>query len=240
MMCQRPGILLLASFVALAPAPSVTDAQVDSKLVSATVELPPGEATAIVQLRNEAALPIEAWQIRLTYDVGAGTLIHLDVTTDGYLSLARRTAVPGFGPIPPGSTRVTKLVLGGIPASAAVTVRMVVFGDLSSAGDEDEVRAVFSKREAEAAEMEAWATVLQAAVRKPIDQARSFLTAKLESLEATGPRDRSSAAKGVQQRVAELVGSATSEAELREQLVDEIQRLRRTAAIALRHKAKNL
>jgi hypothetical protein len=84
------GACCLALLGAVRP-PQVSPASLG---VQATVDVSPGQSFVRVHIRNLASADLEAWQIRLVYDLGSGLPSTLDITTDNHHAIRSRNRVP--------------------------------------------------------------------------------------------------------------------------------------------------
>jgi hypothetical protein len=199
--------------------------------VSTTVDLIPGTAAVLVRITNSSTVPLDAWQIRLLYDVGSESEGNVDITYDGATS-----EIPGAGPIAPGATRERTFAIGHIPANASVSIRMAVFGDLSSDGSADEIAFVLRQRERQAEVLGRWLDALQTVKGKTPQQAK----ATLENMLASDPRLKADPSDSWAQALRlDLAGHlASPEGDLLDRVEAVKQRFARQRARALRSKAR--
>jgi hypothetical protein len=169
----------------------------------ATVEPVPGQPRVIVHLTNNARPAVEAWQLRVDYQLASGARGTLDVTTDSCFN-ASPPGTLGSGAILSQETREQTFALPSVPIVASVTVRMVLFEDLSFEGSADEVSSVRVQRDRHVKTLATWIDALQAAAGKPDAEAKAFLRDLLLSENARADRSDSRAAV-VLDRIAALL-----------------------------------
>jgi hypothetical protein len=227
--------VLAACTLALNPA-TVLVFQSQVSRVSATVDVVPGTAKVIVHIKNLSKVPLEAWQVRLEYDLGSGSPSSLDITADTSLDRAiPEILAMGQGPIPPGVTQDRVFVLGGTPTKVSAAIRMAVFDDLSSEGSQDSVAFVFQQRERQAATLGLWIDALESVSGRTPQQAKTSLDSLLasDSRYVADPAD--AWAKSMRRTISDLVASqATSR--FSDSVAALKQRFRAQRDLALRHK----
>jgi hypothetical protein len=108
-----------------------------------------GEPRVVVQITNRGEVAVEAWQLRLAYIDLNGVGSSVDVTMDTYAVFEEPNASVS-GPIPPGAVRNTNVWLGSIPQSVSTGLRLVVYSNVSVAGDQEAATQVFARRERDA------------------------------------------------------------------------------------------
>ena len=142
---------------------AVSQAQVQKAV--ATVDVVLGQPLVIVHLTNKASLDMEAWELRVDYQLVSGSRSTLDITTDTCFN-SSPPGTPGVGAIPGGQTRDESILLPGIPLSASVTVRMSLFEDLSFEGSAEEVSFVRVHRDRHVTTLGTWINALRAVAEK--------------------------------------------------------------------------
>ena len=209
--------------------------QVAPTQASVKAELVKGRADVIVHITNHSKLPIEAWHLRIAYDLGAGAQSQVEVTTDTYLNSG---TVVGRGPVQPGETRQKTFALPGVPISASAMLDMVLFSDLSAKGSPAERSAVFVRREREARSFSTWSNALQEALTKDPTQARAVLKATLASEDKQLGADSDAVFIAMRQSIGELIAAADSDPSFRKRATDLKQKLDRQREMALRHQVR--
>lgn len=212
---------------------AVSQAQVHN--ADATVELVLGQPRVIVHLTNKASLAVEAWQLRVNYQLASGEPRTLDVTTDTCFNSAPRGT--GSGAILSEETRDEIISLPGVPLLASVTVEMLLFEDLSSEGSAGEVRFVRATRERHAQTLGTWISALQAVAGKPDAEAKAVLRDVLAT-ERTRADPSDSMAAVTLQTIAELLEPNRAASKFSDQVTALKQRLERQRAPALRRPAR--
>ena len=199
--------------------------------VSTTVDLIPGTAAVVVRITNRSAVPLDAWQIRLLFDVGLQSEGNVDITYDGAID-----ELPHTGPIAPGATRERTFGIGHVPVNASVSIRMALFEDLSSFGSLDEIAFVLRQREHQAEVLGLWLNALQSVEGKTPQQGKAIL----ENVLASDPRltadPTDSWAQALRLNLSELL--ASPEDGLLDRLEAVRQRFTRQRDRALRRKAQ--
>lgn len=211
------------------------EAQTPPAKATATVELLPGLPSVVVRITNLSNVPLEAWQIRLSYDVPSGTRQSFEVTTDTYLEAMNPP--PGRGPIQPGQSREKRLGVGAVPTNAFAEVMMLSFADLSSEGSAEEVAAVLGRRERHAMTLDYWLSALRRASRNPSQGARALLKEAMNADEKTTDRTDATA-QSVRARITELLEGSNDTQGLNSKLISLTQKFERQREQALRHKKK--
>jgi hypothetical protein len=182
----------------------------------ATVEPVQGQPRVIVHLTNNASRAVEAWQLRVDYQLASGVSDTLDVTTDACFN-ASPAGTLGSGAILSQETRDQTFGLPGVPISVSVTVRMVLFEDLSFEGAADEVSFVRVQRDRHVKTLGTWIDALQAAAGKPDAQATAVLRDVLALESARADRSDSRAAVAVD-RIAALLEANPSASKFSDQV----------------------
>ncbi len=175
----------------------------------ATVELVAGQPTAIVHLTNLSAVPIEAWRIVLTADMGGGARPVRDVMTDVSMTLLSPGSSGYVGPIAPGEARDLSFVLSAVPLYVSVDVPMLLFQDLSSEGSKQDVAFLLQQRERCAKSLKIWSEALEAAATMPPQQAKRYLR-HLLVVERQSADASDSWATGLRMTISDLVNSDQS------------------------------
>jgi hypothetical protein len=80
---------------------------------AATVDIASGKPVVTVHLTNLSSVALDAWQLRLVYDLGSGSPATLDITADVVLDMADQGSA-NRGPVPPGGNRDRTYVLVGV------------------------------------------------------------------------------------------------------------------------------
>jgi hypothetical protein len=212
----------------------VSQAQVQKAV--ATVDLVLGEPRVIVHLTNTASLDMEAWELRVDYQLVSGSRSTLDITTDNCFN-SSPPGTPGVGAIPGGQTRDESILLPGIPLSASVTVRMSLFEDLSFEGSAEEVSFVRVHRDRHVTTLGTWINALRAVAGKTDAEAKAVLRDVLAS-ERTRVDPSDSRAAVTMQTIAEFLESNGSASKFSDQVTVLRQRFERERERGVRRQAR--
>ena len=232
---KRHVLAILATLCATAAIPLPSQAQ--PAKASVTVDLVSGQPTVVVHVTNRSTVELEAWEVRIEYDLGSGVRNSLHVTTDGGFNPPPPGATDR-GPIQPGATRHETIALGGIPRTASARMVTLLFADFSWEGNEDEVRHVFAQRERRAATLSLWIGALQSVSSRLPAQARAALRAMVRSDSRFTPDESDSWAKAVRIHIDELVEAAISDDVFSGHIAEMTQRFESQRTLALRHKRR--
>jgi hypothetical protein len=211
--------------------------QAQVQKADATVELVLGQPRVIVHLTNKASLAVEAWQLRVDYQLVSGSRDTLDITTDTCFN-SSPPGTPGSGAILREETREQTISLPGVPLSASVSVRMLLFEDLSFEGSADEVSFLRVQRDRHATTLGTWIDALQAVAGKTDAEAKAVLRDVLAS-ERTRADSSDSRAAGTLQTIAEFLESNRSDSKFSDQVTALRQRFERERERAVRRQARN-
>jgi hypothetical protein len=213
---------------------AVSQAQVQRAV--ATVDVVLGEPRVIVHLTNKASLAMEAWELRVDYQLVSGSRSTLDITTDTCFN-SSPPGTPGVGAIPGGQTRDETILLPGIPLSASVTVRMSLFEDLSFEGSAEEVSFVRVHRDRHVTTLGTWINALRAVAGKTDAEAKAVLRDVLAS-ERTRVDPSDSRAAVTMQTIAEFLESNGSASKFSDQVTALRQRFERERERGVRRQAR--
>jgi hypothetical protein len=147
---------------------------------SATVDILEGQRKLVVHLRNDASVLLEAWSVRIEYDLGKSHKT-MEVGIDTATSEAEPGEIPDHGPIMPGETRDVQYPVDGEPIKAVVTVQMLMFDDGTVEGDSSWARGMLGRRESDGRALEVWISALNAASGLSAAAARASLGRTLAS-----------------------------------------------------------
>jgi hypothetical protein len=212
------------------------ESQAQVQKADATVELVLGQPRVIVHLTNKASLAVEAWQLRVDYQLASGDRGTLYVTSDTCFD-STPPGTRGSGAISSDETRDEIISLPGVPIRASVTVQMLLFEDLSSEGSAGEVRFVQAKRERHAQTLRTWISALQAVAGKTDSEAKASLRDVLAS-ERTRADPSDSMAAATLQTIAELLEPSRAASKFSDQVTALKQRLERERERAVRRPAR--
>jgi len=174
--------ILAGCFVAVPSTTAFAFEQANISSASATVTVVPGTAEVVVHLLNEGKVPLEAWDLRIAYELADGTHkvteVGIDTSSD-----ESDPATPGRGAIQPGEIRDRRHVLrlDGEVLSASVIIQMLILEDGTVEGDAGFAKSVFSSRERHAKLLGVWLEALNAASEVSVQEARTVLGRSLES-----------------------------------------------------------
>jgi hypothetical protein len=213
---------------------AVSQAQVQKGV--ATVDLVLGQPRVIVHLTNKASLAVEAWQLRVDYQLVSGRRDTLYVTVDTCFD-SSPPGTPGSGAIPSEETREETFSLPDVPLSASVTVRMLLFEDLSFEGSAEEVNFVRVQRDRHVTTLGTWINALQAVAGKTDAEAKAVLRDVLAS-ERTRADPSDSRAAVTLQTIAEFLESNRSASKFSDQVTALRQRFERERERAVRRQAR--
>ena len=213
---------------------AVSQAQVQRAV--ATVDVVLGEPRVIVHLTNKASLAMEAWELRVDYQLVSGSRSTVDITTDTCFN-SSPPGTPGVGAIPGGQTRDETILLPGIPLSASVTVRMSLFEDLSFEGSAEEVSFVRVHRDRHVTTLGTWINALRAVAGKTDAEAKAVLRDVLAS-ERTRVDPSDSRAAVTMQTIAEFLESNGSASKFSDQVTALRQRFERERERGVRRQAR--
>jgi hypothetical protein len=202
----------------------------------ATVESVPGQPRVIVHLTNNASLALDAWQVRVDYQLASGSRSSLYVTSDTYFDTSP-TGTPDSGPIPSQQTRDDTISLPGVPLSTSVTVRMLLFEDLSYEGSAEEVGLVRAQRERHTRTLGTWIDALQAVAGKTDSEAKAVLSDLLASEKARADPSDSMEAVTLE-RIVALLQTNRSASPFSDQATTLRQSFERERERAVRHQAR--
>jgi hypothetical protein len=202
----------------------------------ATVELVLGQPRLIVHITNTANVAVEAWQLRVDYQLVSGSRDTLDVTTDTCFNTSP-PGTPGSGAIQSEETREQIIALPDVALSASVTVRMLLFEDLSFEGSAEEVSFVRVQRDRHATTLGTWISALQAVAGKTDAEAKAVLRDVLAS-ERTRAEPSDSRAAVTLQTIAALLETNRSTSTFSDQVTALRQRFERQRERALRRPAR--
>jgi hypothetical protein len=205
--CYVAAAILGTCSIALDPANAASFQQSKVFRASATVAIVPGKPEVVVRLRNASSVPLEAWELRIEYDVAGGPrkTIHpvIETATD-----EAEPGTPGRGAILPGEARDVPYAVDGEPLSAAVVIELLLFEDGTVEGDTGLAKMLFVQRDRDAEALGVWIGVFDAASRVPVQQARTVLETALASearrMKAT---PANATAQSASERVMWLLGS---------------------------------
>jgi hypothetical protein len=147
---------------------------------SATIEVLPGKPEVIVHLRNDAGVVLQAWSVRIEYDLAASRKtkeVGVDTATN-------EVDTPDRGPILPGRIRDVHYYLEAQPTKAAVTVLMAMFEDGSVDGDSSWAHDMLTARERHGRSLEVWIAAFNVALGLPPAQARVLMEQTLATARA--------------------------------------------------------
>jgi len=199
---------------------------------AAIVQLVPGEPRVTVVVSNRSQVPLEAWSVQLTYDLGGGPQ-SVDFATDASLSAALEPQ-EGRGPIPPGRDRRKVVPLDGVAVSAQVVLQYVVFSDLSTEGPTHQTAEIFQVRDQQAAALKGWLDAFAAADNKPVAAAKGLLRAAENATRAKLKERPDIPTGGFLQSVSRLLDAP--DAEFVQQLAGIRSVFERQYQIAIRHR----
>jgi len=210
--------------------------QAQAQKAIAAVDVVLGQPRVIVHITNNASLALDAWQLRVDYQLASGSRDTLYVTSDTCFDTSP-PGTPGRGAILSGQSRDETISLPDVPLSASVTVRMLLFEDLSFEGSAGEVRSVRAQRERHATNLGTWITALHAVAGKPEVEARAILRDALASARTRAdPSDPLAA--GTLQRMAELLEADRSASKFSDQATALTQYFERQRERAVRGLAR--
>lgn len=146
--------------------------------ISAEVRQPSGDLE--VTLQNNRAVAIEAWSFQVTWRGTSPRDVTDEVTTDTYPTIVLGS--PGSdGPIGPGERRVVNLGPHPRAVIKVTTLLLALYADLSYEGQPATRDGVLRQRERDAAELDAWLTVL-AEVRSKRPEEKELLRGRRPTL----------------------------------------------------------
>jgi hypothetical protein len=134
----------------------------------------------IVHVTNMASLALEAWQLRVDYQLMSGSRGTVYVTSDTCFDSSPPGTL-GSGAILSQDTREETIPLPDVALSASVTVRMLLFEDLSSEGSADEVSSIRAKRARHVTSLATWTNALRGVAGKTDSEAKAVLRNVLAS-----------------------------------------------------------
>ena len=205
----------------------------------ATAEAVPGQARVAVLVTNNAKVPLEAWQMRVTYRAGA-KVASVDISSDTYLGLSADRSDPSLGPIAAGATRREIFAVSFTPESAHVEMLSALFSDLTTEGNES-IQEVLARRESHAKALGFYlAAMQQAEGRSPQEAKGAVGKALLDHAAELGPLVRRDATvKAMQESIDEWL--AVSDSQTFGRRLSELRRLfQQQHQLALRHRKGKL
>jgi hypothetical protein len=202
----------------------------------ATIDLVLGQPVVTVHLTNKASLAVEAWELRVDYELVSGSRDTLDVTTDTCFN-SSPPGTPGSGAIPAGQTREQTISLPGVPLSASVRVQMLLFEDPSFEGSAEEVSFLRVQRDRHVTTLGTWINALQAVAGKTDAEAKAVLRDVLASERSRADPSDSRAAVTLQ-TIAEFLESNRSASKFSDQVTALRQRFERERERGVRRQAR--
>jgi hypothetical protein len=232
-------VVLLGAVFSLSTHVGIADArQADSQpaltRASATLRIVPGQRMVMVRLTNLGSVTLDAWELRITFDLASGERQSVEVATDTYLT-DREAPFLGQGPVAPGKTKEMAVVLPAQASNAFVEILMLSFEDRSVDGSRERRDAVLARRDRTARNLEFWLQTLRSAAEQNPRQAKATLIGALNSPEGTpDPTDPTSVV--LRNDVAKLAADDGSEFAAR--LTALIQRFQRNLNAATTHRPR--
>jgi hypothetical protein len=201
---------------------------------AATLQIVQGQRMVMVRLTNLGAVTLDAWELRVTFDLASGERQSVEVATDTYLT-DREAPFLGQGPVAPGKTKEMAVVLPGQASSAFVEILMLSFEDMSVEGSRERRDRVLARRELTATNLRMWLEALRRAARQDPEQAKATLNGTLASPEGRpDPTDPTAAV--LRSDVVKLVAAEGSEFAPR--LAALIERFQRYLNAATKHEPR--
>ena len=199
---------------------------------TASVEPVPGQARVVVQIRNLSNVAMEAWRLKVVYDLGPGPT-SVDIVSDAGLD----PDFPGAGAIGAGTTRRQIVALPGIPVDASVTIVMLILSDGTFEGRKDLRDALLGQRERQAATLSLWIDALQSVSGRQGADAKSQIERIRRSDSRYTPDPLDVWALAMDRRIKELIASREAD-QLPARLSALLAKYQSQRDLALRHKTR--